>query len=143
MWSDEDEALRQLNAAGEAWWAAEMGLGMVGTPGGAGGLGSGIRAFHGSPHDFVFDDKLIDSIKKYGLAGLIAGGVSNFTPTTKAQAAQKAIFPVGDYTVREAPTGGYLLYRTTGQPLDLNVHEPISIHSTRDEAIEAAKRGQQ
>jgi hypothetical protein len=54
-------------------------------------------------------------------------------------AAQKAIFSVGDYTVREGPTGGYLLYRTTGQPLDLNVHEPISIHNTRDEAIEAAK----
>lgn len=33
-------------------WAANTALAMVGTPGGAGGLGSGIRAYHGSPYDF-------------------------------------------------------------------------------------------
>jgi hypothetical protein len=52
MWSDEDEAIRQANAAGEGDWGAATALNMVGTPGGAGGLGSGIRAYHGSPHNF-------------------------------------------------------------------------------------------
>jgi hypothetical protein len=33
-------------------WAANTAMTMVGTPGGGGGLGSGIRAYHGSPYDF-------------------------------------------------------------------------------------------
>lgn len=35
-------------------------------------------------HNYVvFDDKLVDIIKKYGLAGLVAGGASNFMPKQK------------------------------------------------------------
>jgi len=46
------EAIRQANAASEAGWGAQTAMNMVGTPGGAGGFGSRIRAYHGSPHNF-------------------------------------------------------------------------------------------
>ena len=37
----------------------------------------------GTHNYVVFDDKLIDIVKKYGLAGLIAAGATNFTPKKK------------------------------------------------------------
>lgn len=45
MYSDEQEAIRQLNVGGELTWGAKTGLGMVGTPGVPGGaLGSSLAA---------------------------------------------------------------------------------------------------
>jgi hypothetical protein len=68
------QALREAGIPGIKYldqhsrWATDMKLGDVAPP----------------THNYVvFDDKLIDIIKKYGLAGLIAGGAAHFqmTPT--------------------------------------------------------------
>jgi hypothetical protein len=49
VWSDEQEAIRQANAAGELGWGAQTGLAMVGTPGvPAGSLGTGARLARGA-----------------------------------------------------------------------------------------------
>ena len=63
--------------------AATEALRQAGIPGikyldqGSRGAGAGTRNY------VVFDDKLIDIVKKYGLAGLIAAGATNFTPKKK------------------------------------------------------------
>lgn len=36
----------------------------------------GIRAYHGSPHDVVFDDKMIEILRKYGLLPPVAAGAA-------------------------------------------------------------------
>jgi len=66
QWSDLDEAIRQANAASEADWGAETALNMVGTPGGGGGLGSGIRAAATYGHELV-DAGYIGKIARGGI----------------------------------------------------------------------------
>ena len=70
------EPLESAKSTGAA--TATEALRQAGIPGikyldqGSRGSGTGTKNY------VVFDDKLIDIIKKYGLAGLIAGGASHF-----------------------------------------------------------------
>ena len=43
------------------------------------GLANAQHQLKGTSNYVVFDDKLIDIIKKYGLAGLVAGGAAHFS----------------------------------------------------------------
>jgi hypothetical protein len=57
MWSEEDQFRADAAQAGMVPWAGDMAMNMVGAPvaprGALGsGTGKGIRAYHGSPHDF-------------------------------------------------------------------------------------------
>jgi hypothetical protein len=76
MWSDEQEAIRQANAAGALGWGAQTAMGMVGTPaltGGvpAGALGSGAQRvpdvlYHVVPRNFNLASGLASLYSRYG-----------------------------------------------------------------------------
>ena len=46
---------------------------------------------------------------------------------------RKAVLEVGDYIIKEGPTGGWRVFARGAE-------QPISIHDQRDEAIAAARR---
>lgn len=77
--SDAMEPLESAKSTGAA--TATEALRQAGIPGikylDQGSRGSG----NGTSNYVVFDDKLIDIVKKYGMAGLIAGGAAHFSTT--------------------------------------------------------------
>lgn len=50
---------------------------------------------------------------------------------------RKAVFDIENYTVREAPTGGWLVYPRGAK---FNEDQPISRHEDRQGAIDAVRR---